>query len=319
MVPAENFEAASLLAPKAQRQNLGCQPQTLEEEEEEEEEEPWAFHPIARRQQVWDLASVTPVVTPPPCASTAAVPRVQTKQRFNAHSVASTSPCLRKGRRGYIYREGVGEGPQFDPQSHCGWLAPPASPSAFAGMRTPPAPQGPGSALVVVLVMAVMAHANRHRRARDDDGTHLRRPLARRDVVLHLGPEVLQRGLVGGARGVAGARDGNGVVVDALQQVHDLDLLRHGDDVVPVQLADHGGGHLAVLLRHGPGVGHVAAKGAGLRTKLNVLFVAVRYGNIDLWWAGLNGEQLFGYCHHSRQRTRIHTREADKQSSKVGV
>ena len=39
-------------------------------------------------------ASVAPRLgyTPPPCASTAAVPKVQAKQRFNAH------PALRQGR-----------------------------------------------------------------------------------------------------------------------------------------------------------------------------------------------------------------------------
>ena len=35
---------------------------------------------------------------PPPCASTAAVPRAQAKQRFNAHPRAETSPGLRTAR-----------------------------------------------------------------------------------------------------------------------------------------------------------------------------------------------------------------------------
>ena len=48
------------------------------------------IHPGIWAALVWDF--IEPNVPPPPCASTAAVPEVRPKRRFNAH------PVLRQGR-----------------------------------------------------------------------------------------------------------------------------------------------------------------------------------------------------------------------------
>ena len=61
------------------------------------------------------------VPPPPPCAGTAAVPKVQSKQRFNAHTpVAKTRPCVRAThtRRQSAVRDGHAGGSHVSHTHH---------------------------------------------------------------------------------------------------------------------------------------------------------------------------------------------------------